>query len=94
MEDIRKGTKIRKILDDNYIMFEDNWFNEHDKILFNQNDEEFLVLDFMEIEEELPILPLIPVMPIPVRRTYTQTFSCVKLNKNVNINDIFYHYKL
>ena len=44
MKNIRKGTKVKKILDDTteilklkgYVMLEDTWIHEENKILYNK----------------------------------------------------------
>ncbi|MFW6226300.1 MAG: hypothetical protein ACOC3V_05025 [bacterium] len=68
MEKIRKGTKVKKILDGitsfldlkNYIVFEDSWISEYDKILYNEKGEPFLVLDFKEIHENVIVMSYLP----------------------------------
>ena len=97
MEILRKETKVKKIFGEKnpklkgYVVFEDSWISEFDKVLFNKDGDMFLVLDFQELEEHVPILPLIPIS-IPVKRTYRQKFSCMKLDKIVNVGDVFYTY--
>jgi len=91
------GIKVIKILDGktsylklkNYIMFENNWISKHDKILYNNNGDTFFVLDFQEIEQEMPILPIIPTS-IPIKKTFKKKFSCLKLNKNIDVGDVLY----
>src|SRR5574343_347139 len=58
---VRKGTAIKKVFNriieyyydglDGYIMLEDDWISENDKILYNQNNEIFTVLGFKVIEQ-------------------------------------------
>lgn len=94
---MNKGNEVIKICDGietlldlkGYIVFDDNWISEYDTVLYNDKDELFNVLDFKEITEEVPFYPLINPS-IPIRRTYNKKFSCVKLDKNVNIGDILY----
>lgn len=97
MENIRKGNKVKKILDGitsylklkGYIMFEDRWICEHDKILYNENNESFSVLDFQEIEVNTLVMPEI----VPHFNGWSmRKFSCVKLDKIVNVGDVFYTY--
>ena len=76
----RKGNKIIKILDDSTIMFEDNWITEDDKILYNKYDESFTVLAFTEYLKNRDI------------GIGKQKHSCIKLNKSVNVGDVFYTY--
>ena len=93
---MKKMNKVKKILDGktsllklkDYIMFEDNWITEHDKILYNENGESFPVLDFQEIEEDVFIMDTLPYESGRMKHK----FSCVKLDKNVNVGDIFYTY--
>ena len=69
MENKRKGNKVKKICDGittrphlkDYVMFEDNWISKHDKILYNEKNESFLVLDFKEYEENTLVMP--DIMP-------------------------------
>lgn len=88
METNRKGTKVNKIIDDkflklkNYIMFEDSWITEYDKILYNIYGDDFLVLDYQKVTENV----LTPYGSGWIE----QSFSCIKLNKDVNVGDIFY----
>ncbi|MDA3779047.1 MAG: hypothetical protein PF487_02255 [Bacteroidales bacterium] len=94
MKKIRKGTKVKKIFDNkilklkNYIMFEDRWISENDKILYNVNNEKFLVLEFQEVTENVLILDTMPYES----EWREQKFSCVKLDKDVNVGDVFYTY--
>lgn len=77
---MKKGTKVKKILN-NYVIFEDRWISENDKVLFNQKGDTFIVLDFKEVKEKTLI----------IENVYKeQIFSSVKLDKNVNVGDIFY----
>lgn len=92
-QESRRGIKIKYISDGkylklkDYVVFENNWITKHDTILFNQDNEEFIVLDFQEIEENtLTSTTLLPFINGRVK----QKLSCVKLNKNVEKNDIFY----
>lgn len=97
MDNTRKPNGVKKILDGvtselklkDYIMFDDNWISENDKVLYNKKGESFSVIDFIEIETEVPFSPPIPAF-LPVKKTYRKKFSCVKLDKGVNIGDIFY----
>lgn len=96
MEKVRKGTKVKKILDGKtsklklkgYVQFEDNWINENDKTLYNEEGDSFSVLDFDEIKENTLILDT-----MPYESGWCELkFSCVKLDKNVNVGDVFYTY--
>ncbi len=93
----RYGITIRKICDGittllelkNYIIFNDSYISEHDKILYNQNNEIFTILDFQEITENILIIP----KGILYFDGYaTRKFSCVKLDRMPNLNNIFYLY--
>jgi len=88
MEKGRKGTKVKKKLKD-YIMFEDNWISENDKTLYNEEGVSFSVLDFQEVEENTLVMP--DIMPYHNGWVFRK-FSCVKLDKNVNVGDVFYTY--
>lgn len=95
MENIRKGNKVKKICDGvttylklkDYVMFEDNWITENDKILYNKDGVFFSVLDFQEVGENTLVMP--ETMPYLDGWSFRK-FSCVKLDKNVNMCDIFY----
>jgi hypothetical protein len=96
MENIRKGSKVKKILDGvtsrlklkDYIMFEDNWIGKNDKILYNEKGVSFSVLDFEEIKENTLILDT-----MPYESGWRELkFSCVKLDKSVNVGEVFYTY--
>jgi hypothetical protein len=95
MENIRKGNKVKKICDGlttylklkDYVMFEDNWITENDKILYNEKNESFSVLDFQEVEENILVMP--EIMPLHSGWAFRK-FSYVKLDKNVNVGDVFY----
>ena len=96
MENIRKGNKVKKILDGitsylklkGYVMFEDNWITENDKTLYNKDGVSFSVLDFEEVKENTLILDTMPYDS----GCRELKFSCVKLDKNVNVGDVFYTY--
>ena len=95
MDDLRKFTKVTKICDGittrlklkGYAIFEDNWIGKHDKVLYNQADEPFNVLDFQEIEENTLVNP--SIMP-HYDGWAIRKHSCVKFNTPVKIGDIFY----
>ena len=96
MKNIRKGTKVKKILDGvtsylklkGYVMFEDNWIIENDKTLYDKEGNSFSVLEYEEIKENTLILDA-----LPYKSGWCELkFSCVKLDKDVNIGDVFYTY--
>ena len=95
MENFRKRNKVKKICDGittylklkDYLMFEDNWISENDKTLYNENNESFSVLDFQEVEENTLVIP--DIMPHHNGWAFRK-FSCVKLDKNVNVGYVFY----
>lgn len=95
MENVRKRNKVKKICDGittylklkDYIMFEDNWISEYDKILYDEKGNYFSVLDFQEVEENTLVMP--DIMPYHNGWAFRK-FSCVRLNKNVNVGDVFY----
>lgn len=92
---MEKGNKVKKLCDGvttyqrlkNYVMFDDNWISEYDKVLYDKNGVAFSVLDFQEIEENTLVIP--DIMPYG-NGWMIRKFSCVKLDKNVNIGDILY----
>lgn len=59
MEVLKKGTKVKKIFDEEnpelrgYAVFEDNWITEFDEVLINKGGDMFLVLDFQEVIEKV-----------------------------------------
>lgn len=94
MKNITKGNKVKKILDGvtsksklkGYVMFEDNWISENDKILYNKNGDVFSILDFQEIIQNILIIDT-----MPYESGYRELkFSCVKLDKIVNVGDVLY----
>lgn len=95
MESYRKGNKVTKICDGittyqklkNYVMFEDNYISEHDEILYNKDGEPFSILDFEEVEENTLVMP--EIMPY-LDGWRLRKFSCVKLDKEVNVGDVLY----
>lgn len=96
MKNIRKGTRVKKILNGvtsklklkGYIVFEDNWINENDKTLYNKNNVSFSVLDFEEIKENVLIIDT-----TPYESGWRELkFSCIKLDKDVNVGDVLYTY--
>lgn len=97
MKKIRKCNKVKKICDGvttylklkDYIMFEDNWITENDKMLYNEDGVSFSVLDFQEVEENTLVMP--EIMPYFDGWAFRK-FSCVKLDKKVNVGDVFYTY--
>mgnify|MGYP006995564388 CR=1 FL=1 len=95
MENVRKGTKVKKILDGTteiiklkgYVMLEDTWVHEENKILYNKKGDKFLVLGFHILEkEQLPNIHIRHLKPI------IEKFSCVLLNKPIKIDDVLYTY--
>lgn len=92
----KKGTKVKKILDGvtsklklkDYIMFDDNWITENDKTLYNEKGDSFSVLDFEDIKENTLILDTMPYESV----WRELKFSCVRLDKDINVGDIFYTY--
>lgn len=93
---IRKGTKVKEIFDDKtpylklkgYIQFEDNWITENDKILYNEKGVSFSVLSFKKIKRNTLMLNTMPYGS----GWRELEFSCVKLDKPVNVGDVFYTY--
>ena len=94
---VRKGTAIKKVINrideyyseglDGYVMFEDDWITENDKILYNQNNQLFNVLGFKVIEKNILVNPLVA----PFSDGWgIRKFSCVKLDKEFNLTDVFY----
>jgi hypothetical protein len=94
MEILTKGTKVKKIFGDEnpklkgYVVFEDNWITEFDKVLLNVDGDIYLVLDFQEIKENVLIMDTLPYES----GWREQKFSCMKLDKVVNVGDVFYTY--
>jgi len=86
---MNKGTKVIRIMDDNYlilnnyVVLEDRWIGETDKILYNQNNKEFHVLGFYVLTEEEKVSPYID---LKIKNNY----SCVLLDKKITIGDILY----
>jgi len=95
MENIRKETKVKKILDGKteilklkgYVMLEDTWIHEENKTLYNQKGDKFLVLGFRILEKEK-----LPNIHIRNQKPIIEKFSCVLLDKPINIGDVLYTY--
>lgn len=86
-------SKVKKILDGityyvdlkDYVMFDDNWISDHDKILYNPDGESLKVLDFREVTDNTLVMPdLMPYM----NGWRLLKVSCVKLDKKVNVGDL------
>lgn len=69
-----------------YAVFKDNWISKNDNVLFNQNNEEFLVLDFQEVVENVLVIDTLPFE----NGFKERKFSCVKFDKTVKVGDVFY----
>ena len=80
---MKKGSKIIKITDKDYVVLEDRWIGKNDKILYNQNNKEFHVLGFYVLTEEEKVSPYID---LKIKNNY----SCVLLDKKITIGDILY----
>ncbi|MFW6220031.1 MAG: hypothetical protein ACOC33_04250 [bacterium] len=95
MKSVKKGNRVKKICDGittnhklkGFVMFEDNWITENNKILYNKDGELFSVLDFQCVEENTLIMP--EIMPY-LNGWAFRKFSCVKLDKEVNVGDVLY----
>ena len=93
-----KGSKILRFCDryhdgfslDGFVLFEDNWIGEENKVLYNQDGIAFNVLEFQEIEKNMLVMP--EVMPY-IDGWRMCKLSCVKLDKEVQLSDIFYCYE-
>jgi len=89
----KKGTKIKGVLDEKsgflklngFIVLEDTWIGKDDKFLYNQNNEKFEILGFYILEQEKLPNPLIRYL-----KPRKEKFSCVLLDKKINIGDILY----
>ena len=95
MENIRKGTKVKKILDNKteilklkgYAMLEDIWVHEDNTELYDEKGNKFLVLGFYIMKkEQKPDINIIRHKPI------IEKFSCVLLDKPIKSGDILYTY--
>lgn len=75
----RKGNLVMDIKED-WVIFEDNWISEYDKILYDINNDRYDVLDYYELIDKKKV----------GFRYINCRFSCLKLNKKVNIGEIFY----
>ena len=95
MQTFTKGSTVKRILDhrypqlEGYLLLNDSWITENDKILFNKENEKFNVLDFMIFKENTLIMDTVPFES--GWREYK--FSCVKLDKIINVGDILYTVK-
>ena len=69
-------------------MLEDTWIHEYNTKLYDEDDNEYDVLGFYILEKERKPNPLIYNENIGIDK-----FSCVLLNKEININTILYTYK-
>lgn len=90
-----KGTKVRDICDGitthlnlkGYVILEDTWITEYNKIIYNEKREPISVLDYKEIELNTLVNPTI----LPHLNGWKIIkFSCLKLDKIVNVGDILY----
>ena len=97
----RKANTIKEIGDgitsplkmEGYAIFGDNWINADDEILFDKDLKEYLIIDFMELERNVCIF-MQSYIPYGVNPWQIRKFSAVKLDKTVEIGDIFYTSKL
>ena len=72
-----------------YVMFSDNWISEIDKKLIDEKGEIYTVLDFMETtKNSKDVGPYSPYVN-PWRE---MKFSCVRLDKPVNVGDVLIVY--
>jgi hypothetical protein len=95
MSIIRKGAKVIKVIKDSkehslniegYVMLDDSWVDEYVKVLYKEGVI-YNILWFQEIlVHELIITPSTPYMNCWGYRKV----SCVKLDKDVKVGDIFY----
>lgn len=75
-----------------YVIFEGNYFNENIKILYNSENEPFLVLNFRElVHDEYFTVGLNSNLKENWRE---KKFICVKLDKCVRVGDTFYTQKI
>lgn len=91
---MKRGTKINRIgvgvtsylKVKDYAILEDNWITEHDKVLVDQNGNQYNVLDFIEIKENTLVMDTLPYYSgwVELKKSY------VKLDKKINKNDILY----
>ena len=91
----KKGCRVKKIFGEenillqNYVIFDDNWISEYDTVLLNENGDRFSILDYKELKENILVIDTLPYNTGLIERNV----SCIKLDKKVNVGDVFYlHY--
>lgn len=93
----RRATRIYRIVKKNdfkqliglwgYIILEDNWITENDKILEDELGNEYKVLDFKKlkfVEHSTSPQSIMPTVLFTVKR------SCIKLDKPIKPNMLLY----
>ena len=90
---ITKGTKVLEILNgkteylklDGFALLEDTWITEFDEKLYNQYGVEYSVLEHYVLEREAKPNPY-----IRSQKPIINKFTCVLLNKTINVGDVLY----
>jgi len=74
-----------------YAIFGDNWISSHDKVLYDDNGNEYEVLDFQEIEKEVCKYPELNKFfhIIGIHGYVKEHYSCLKI-EGAKIGDVFY----
>lgn len=71
-----------------YAIFEDNWINDSDKILYDEQNNPYPVIDFQVIEK--PVYSYISTLARGVDPWKIRKFSAIKFAQKVKVGDIFY----
>lgn len=76
----KKANLVTDIKED-WIIFEDNWISENDKVLYDIYNNKYNILEFCELIIEHNYMWF---------KTIKKTVACVRINKKVDIGEIFY----
>lgn len=89
---ITKGNEVVEILGgyrypelEGYVVFNDAWINEDDKVLYDCEENVYNILGYNTIEKEF-----YEGNTIYTLRMFTKTCSCIKTDRGVSVGDILY----
>lgn len=98
---IRKANTVTEIADGmtynfnvkGYAIFEDNWINEYDKILYDEQNNPYPVVDFQVLEKPVySFLGNVPIgaLALGINPWKIRKFSAIKFAQEIKVGDIFY----